>query len=71
MCWYTADGAFQAGVYLYNTDNFSLGSKMVIDPDAKGFTLSWDAGKVPEVQHGIAFAVKGTGANLTVTLTQK
>ena len=39
--------------------------------DAKGFTLSWDAGKVPEVQHGIAFAVKGTGANLTVTLTEK
>ena len=26
------------------------------------------AGKVPEMQYGIAFAVKGTGANLTVTL---
>lgn len=71
MCWYTAAGAFKAGVYIYNTDNFPLGSKMAIDSDAKGFTLSWAAGKVPEVQHGIAFAVKGTGENLTVTLTQK
>ena len=71
MCWYTADGAYQTGVYIYNTDNFSRGSKMVIDSDAKGFTLSWAAGKVPEVQYGIAFAVKGTGENLTVTLTPK
>ena len=71
MCWYTAAGAFQTGVYIYNTDNFSLGAKMAIDSDAKGFTLSWAAGKVPEVQYGIAFAVKGTGANLTVTLTSK
>lgn len=71
MCWYTAAGVFQTGAYIYNTDNFSLGSKMVIDSDAKGFTLSWAAGKVPEVQHGIAFAVKGTGENLTVTLTPK
>ena len=70
MCWYTAAGAFRTGVYIYNTDNFSLNSKMAIDSDAKGFTLSWDAGKVPEVQYGIAFAVKGTGANLTVTLTE-
>lgn len=71
MCWYTADGAFQTGVYIYNTDNFSLNSKMTVDSDAKGFTLSWDAGKVPEVQQGIAFAVKGVGENLTVTLTPK
>ena len=71
MCWYTEAGVFQTGVYIYNTDNFSLGSKMAIDPDAKGFTLSWDAGKVPEVQQGIAFAVKGVGENLTVTLTEK
>lgn len=71
MCWYTATGAFQAGVYIYNTDTFSLGSKMSVDPDAKGFTLSWDAGKVPEVQHGIAFAVKGAGENLMVALTSK
>lgn len=71
MCWYTAAGAFQTGVYIYNTDNFSLGSKMAVDPDAKGFTLSWDAGKVPDVQYGIAFAVKGIGENLTVTLTEK
>lgn len=69
MCWYTAAGVFSAGVYIYNTDNFSLNSKMAVDSDAKGFTLSWKAGKVPEVQYGIAFAVKGTGANLTVTLT--
>ena len=41
---------------------------MAVDSDAKGFTLSWEAGKVPEMQYGIAFAVKGTGANLTVTL---
>lgn len=71
MCWYTAAGAFQAGAYIYNTDSYSLGAKMAIDSDAKGFTLSWAAGKVPEVQHGIAFAVKGTGANLTVTLIEK
>ena len=71
MCWYTADGAFQTGVYLHSSDNFSLNSKMVIDSDAKGFTLSWDAGKVPEVHYGIAFAVKGVGENLTVTLTPK
>lgn len=71
MCWYTAAGAFQAGVYIYNTDSFSLGAKMAVDPDAKGFTLSWAAGKVPDVQYGIAFAVKGTGANLTVTLMSK
>lgn len=69
MCWYTAAGVFSAGVYIYNTDNFSLNSKMAVDSDAKGFTLSWEAGKAPEVQYGIAFAVKGTGANLTVTLT--
>lgn len=71
MCWYTAAGVFSSGVYIYNTDTFSLGSRMAVDSDAKGFTLSWDAGKVPEVQYGIAFAVKGTGANLTVTLTSK
>lgn len=71
MCWYTAAGAFQAGVYIYNTDTFPLGSKMAIDSDAKGFTLSWDAGKAPEVKTGIAFAVKGVGENLTVTLTSE
>lgn len=71
MCWYTAAGAFQTGVYLHSSDNFSLNSKMAIDSDDKGFTLSWDAGKVPEVQQGIAFAVKGVGENLTVTLTSK
>lgn len=71
MCWYTPEGVFKAGVYIYNSDAFSLGSKMAVDADAKGFTLSWDAGKVPEGQHGIAFAVKGTGENLTVTLTPK
>ena len=70
MCWYIA-GAFQTGVYLHSSDNFSLNSKMAIDSDAKGFTLSWDAGKVPETQYGIAFAVKGVGENLTVTLTEK
>ena len=70
MCWYTAAGAFSSAVYIYNnTDNFPLNSKMAVDSDAKGFTLSWGAGKVPEVQYGIAFAVKGAGANLTVTLT--
>ena len=68
MCWYTAAGVFSSGVYIYNTDNFSLNSKMAVDSDAKGFTLSWEAGKVPEVQYGIAFAVKGTGANITCTL---
>ena len=68
MCWYTAAGVFSAGVYIHNADNFSLNSKMAVDSDAKGFTLSWKAGKVPETQYGIAFAVKGTGANLTVTL---
>ena len=71
MCWYTAAGAFQNGVYIYNTDTFPLGSKMAIDSDAKGFTLSWDAGKAPEVKTGIAFAVKGVGENLTVTLTSE
>lgn len=71
MCWYTPEGVFKASVYIYNSDAFSLGSKMAVDADAKGFTLSWDAGKVPETQHGIAFAVKGTGENLTVTLTPK
>ena len=70
MCWYTEDGAFQAGVYIHNSDNFSLGSKMAIDSDAKGFTLSWDAGKVPTNHLVIAFAVKGVGENLTVTLTE-
>ena len=71
MCWYTAAGAFQAGAYIHNSDNFAHGGRMAVDPGAKGFTLSWDAGKVPEVQFGIAFAVKGTGANLTVTLASK
>ena len=71
MCWYTAAGAFQTGAYIHNTDTFPLGSKMAIDSDAKGFTLSWDAGKVPEVKTGIAFAVKGVGENLTVTLTSE
>lgn len=71
LCWYAADGAFKAGAYIHNSDNFAHGGRMAVDPDAKGFTLSWDAGKVPELQFGIAFAVKGTGANLTVTLTAK
>ena len=71
MCWYTAAGAFQTGAYIHNTDTFPLGSKMAIDSDAKGFTLSWDAGKAPEVKTGIAFAVKGVGENLTVTLTSE
>lgn len=69
MCWYTAAGVFSSAVYIYNQNNFSLNSKMAVDSDAKGFTLSWEAGKVPETQYGIAFCVKGTGANLTVTLT--
>ena len=68
MCWYTAAGVFSSAVYIYNADSFSLNSKMAVDSDAKGFTLSWEAGKVPEVQYGIAFAVKGTGANITCTL---
>ena len=71
MCWYTAAGAFQTGAYIHNTDTFPLGSKMAIDSDAKGFTLSWDAGKAAEVKTGIAFAVKGVGENLTVTLTSE
>ena len=71
MCWYTETGTFEAAAYISNTDNFPLGSKMAIDSDAKGFTLSWDAGKVPENHHVLAFAVKGVGENLTVTLTSK
>lgn len=68
MCWYTSAGAFSAAVYIYANTAFSLNSNMEIDSDAKGFTLTWAAGKVPEVQHGIAFCVKGTGANITCTL---
>lgn len=71
MCWYAADGSYLAGAYINTFDNFGLNSRMTVDSDLKGFTLSWDAEKVPDVQYGIAFAVKGTGANLTVTLTSK
>ena len=68
MCWYTAAGAFSAAAYIANSDSFSLNSKMAVDSDTKGFTLSWAAGQVPETQYGIAFCVKGTGANITCTL---
>lgn len=68
MCWYTSAGAFSSAVYIYANTAFSLNSSMAIDSDAKGFTLTWAAGKVPETQYGIAFCVKGTGANITCTL---
>lgn len=71
MCWYAADGAYLTGAYIHTVDIFALNAKMEVDSDAKGFTLTWDAGKVPDKQYGIAFAVKGTGESLTVTLTSK
>lgn len=71
VCWYAADGAYITGAYIHTLDNFALNSRMEVDSDAKGFTMTWDAEKVPNVQYGIAFAVKGIGENLTVTLTSK
>ena len=59
---------FNSSTYIVAGRNL-INSTVEIDSDAKGCTYTWDASAIPEVHYCVAFCVKGTGANLTATIT--
>lgn len=65
---YSAAGAFASATYL-KAGTLIRNIQTAVDADGKGITLTWAANTIGEAHENYAFCIKGTGSDVTATLT--
>lgn len=65
---YSTAGVFISATYL-KAGALIRSIQAEVDADGKGITLTWAANKIGEAHESYAFCVKGTGSDVTATLT--